>query len=385
MGVKTTSYAGQRRVFFILDRATRKFPGDLGLWMQHLTFARKQGANKKVARIITDVLRLHPAKPEVWVYAANYAFDEESDFVEARSYMQRGLRFCNRSKLLWCEYLRLEMMYIGKLSARRHILGLDTEGLGKNLMTDARKIDSKIESSSLLPLNAKNPLGEEKRLINPKSSVLAGSIPKAVFAAARREFPDDIQFGAQLFETVAIFHKLSCTKNVLQHFVDNLLQVAPQDPYSLSCFIRQPVVGFTGTEAEFPRELSSSIDRYESSIAIPTASKQFPNGEAHAIICRQIVHWILPFLRMSGMDPDIRKVLEAMLNQTWAIYQDHVRIFPKSSSSDFVHLLSILHSQGIERLVQPGLAIARQLWPDEEIAVANVGRQTVRESDSTLA
>lgn len=73
LGVKTTNHTGQRRIFFVLDRATRKFRGDIGLWMQYVAYARKQKSNKRVSQILTTVLRLHPTKAELWIYAANYA------------------------------------------------------------------------------------------------------------------------------------------------------------------------------------------------------------------------------------------------------------------------------------------------------------------------
>lgn len=125
LGIKSKSYTGQRRILLILDRATKKFHGDAALWLQYLTFARKQKSNKKVSQIITGMLRLHPTDPELWIYAADYALDERGDIIEARTLMQRGLRFCSRSKHLWSAYLKLEMIYIAKITARHQILGLD--------------------------------------------------------------------------------------------------------------------------------------------------------------------------------------------------------------------------------------------------------------------
>src|SRR3954454_5830774 len=73
LSLKAPAHNGQRRIFFILDRGTRKFPGDIGLWMQSIEYARKQKAHKKLSQIFTNVLRLHPTKPDLWIYAAQFA------------------------------------------------------------------------------------------------------------------------------------------------------------------------------------------------------------------------------------------------------------------------------------------------------------------------
>lgn len=125
LGVRTAGHSGQRRIFFILDRATRKFPSDLNLWIQYIEYVRKQKAHKKLSMIFTDALRLHPTSAELWVYAAKSVLDDHADMLQARSYMQRGLRFCKSAKTLWIQYAKLELIYVAKLVARQRILGLD--------------------------------------------------------------------------------------------------------------------------------------------------------------------------------------------------------------------------------------------------------------------
>jgi U3 small nucleolar RNA-associated protein 6 len=121
----SSAHAGQARIFSIFDRGTRKHMGDLGLWMSYLQFAREVKALKKFKTVLTAAIRLHPTKTELWLYAAKWALEEESDMNGARSYMQRGTRFCTRSQVLWIEYAKLEMIYLAKIAMRRKILGLD--------------------------------------------------------------------------------------------------------------------------------------------------------------------------------------------------------------------------------------------------------------------
>ena len=210
MGLKNSGHTGQRRIFFILDRATRKFSGDLGLWMQYLEFARKQKANKKRSQILTTVLRLHPTEPELWVYAAHYALDEKSDITEARSSMQRGLRFCKYSKHLWCEYVKLEMIYISKVSARgrllRHQRSVDDSTIALPTL-DVDEVDSDVFGHI-----GKGILEELQ-----ETPVLSGAIPIAIFNAAMKQFLCDSDLGRQLFHVVALFQEVPCAKGILRH------------------------------------------------------------------------------------------------------------------------------------------------------------------------
>ena len=42
-----------------------------------------------------------------------------------RSLMQRALRMCAESALLWAQYFRMELLYAAKLHTRRSVLGLE--------------------------------------------------------------------------------------------------------------------------------------------------------------------------------------------------------------------------------------------------------------------
>lgn len=144
LGIRATAHNGQRRIFFVFDRGTRKFPGDVGLWMQSVEYARGQHSHKKVSQILTNALRLHPTKSDLWTYAAQFAMEENGDMTEARSYMQRGLRFCKNSSALWLQYAKLELVYIAKIAARRQILGV-----GENAPKKKRKL---VEKRLIMPM-----------------------------------------------------------------------------------------------------------------------------------------------------------------------------------------------------------------------------------------
>lgn len=71
------------------------------------------------------MVRFFPKVPGVWIYAASWEFDHNLNVAAARALMQSGLRSCPTSEALWVEYLRMELTYLNKLSARKAALGED--------------------------------------------------------------------------------------------------------------------------------------------------------------------------------------------------------------------------------------------------------------------
>ncbi|KAF4547714.1 U3 small nucleolar RNA-associated protein 6-like protein [Elsinoe fawcettii] len=263
MGVKGTNFAGQKRVFGVLERGTRKFPGDLGLWMQYLEFCRDEGANSKLAKGIAKVLRLHPTKWELWTWAARYYFDAQGDVALARSYMQRGLRFCEREKEMWVQFLRLEMVYVAKVDARRKILKLDEEVRD---MEETGERDGFLDADEImLPAITGGDVdigrGDRTLAIDDstiknlaKSPALSGAIPMAIVESAAKTFSGNVTVMEDLFDCAAAFDDVPCTPKVLKTILDSTTKNTrqPQDAaIQQACEARLHVAGVDSGSAAF--------------------------------------------------------------------------------------------------------------------------------------
>ncbi|KAI7746801.1 hypothetical protein M8C21_007708 [Ambrosia artemisiifolia] len=116
--------------------------GDIELWFQYLEFCR-QRRHGHMKKVLAQVIRFHPKVPGVWIYAASWEFDHNLNAAAARALMQSGLRSCPHSEALWVEYLRMELTYLNKLSARRAALGDDVGALvsdpGRKSTQDLRR------------------------------------------------------------------------------------------------------------------------------------------------------------------------------------------------------------------------------------------------------
>jgi U3 small nucleolar RNA-associated protein 6 len=309
LGIKSTTYIGQRRIFFILDRATRKFHGDIGLWVQYLEYARKQKAHKKLSQIFSDVLRLHPANVELWIYAAKYAVDDHADMTLARSYMQRGLRFCKSAKNLWIQYARLEIIYITKIAARRRILGLDMshEGPVPDNPIDEPNADvivlPQITAEDINPSLDEDEADQDKLQNLHAVPALSGAIPMAIFDAAMKQFNDDAGLGREFFDMVLQFEDVPCLSKVIDHIVARLLATSPGSYHAQICSIKAPTAGIKLTSPSFPRAFTAALNRL----------KQYPlEGD----LAQAVAEWMQPVVEVKELDPALHKVVVAMLQRS---------------------------------------------------------------------
>ena len=373
LGVKTTNHTGERRIFFVLDRATKKFQGDIGLWMQYINYARKQRSNKKVSQILTSVLRLHPTKAELWIYAANYAMEDRGDITEARSYMQRGLRFCKKDERIWIEYARLEMIYISKIVGRRQILGLDDQ---RDQQEDENRIEELNGDMVALPAITAEDIDPHKRPsvdVDQEalkklsaSPALSGAIPTAIFDAAMKEFKDSNKLCLRFFDMVAKFQALPCTAQILVHLTETMHAFAPGDPETLIRWIQQPVIGIDVSLAGFPTNFGVSLDRIQTSFKRLESLSAVPNIlRPRTILEQQILEWLLSYLKYEGLDPDIRKVIVTTLRKVWSRFQSDIELDPSGREPVVSSIISKLQAGGIHKLAELARAWALRTWPDE--------------------
>ena len=305
MGIRAVGHNGQRRIYFILDRATRKFHGDLNLWIQYIEYARKQKANKKLSIIFTDALRFHPTSAELWIYAAKYALDDHADMSQARGYMQRGLRFCKNSRKLWIQYAKLELIYIAKLVARQRILGLDEE---RPVQVEVPDDDMGGDMIALPAITAEdiNPTrndGEvdQQALSNLNSTpALTGAIPLTIFDAAMKQFQYDDRFGAEFYDMVLEFSETPCFLKIEEHVVNTMRTHSPTSPRAQICYIKLPTAGVDVTSATFPRAFGTSLARLRESALTQD-------------LAREVVAWLRPLADVETLDAALKKVIEATL------------------------------------------------------------------------
>lgn len=139
-----------KRIMYIYERALRRFKGDLQLWLKLMEFCRIRGSSRRMQKVVTQALQLHPCTPGLWMYAAAWEFEHNLNEKSARAMMQQGLRMCPKSESLWLEYLRLELAYASKIKARQLLLGS-----GKEEQSGPEKVVSSGANAKMVGLSLK--------------------------------------------------------------------------------------------------------------------------------------------------------------------------------------------------------------------------------------
>lgn len=309
LNVKSPAHNGQRRIFFVFDRGTRKFPGDVGLWMQTVEYAKKQKAYKKLSQILTNALRLHPMKSELWIWAAQFAMEENGDMTEARSYMQRGLRFCKNSKSLWLEYCKLELIYIAKIAARRRILGIagdetrnDPEQPEDDFDADLMRLPA-LTAEDINPSPAGHDDIDQAALKTLDSTpAMTGAIPMAIFDAAMSQFADEPSLGLDFYTLVAEFEQLPCLRRILEHIDDRMQAHSPQAWQAHVCHVRLALDGLSLTSPEFPAAVGTLVACLKESCN---------NAKEVQLMASSLQPWLGALTEQEGMDPALLRILQS--------------------------------------------------------------------------
>jgi U3 small nucleolar RNA-associated protein 6 len=324
LGVKATAHGGQRTIFFILDRATKKFPGDLGLWVQYVQFCQKEKASKKLAKVFTAMLRLKPREWGLWVLAAKHYAEDQGDMTTARSYMQRGLRFCKDERRMYLEYAKLEMVYLAKLAARRKILGLDEE----RKAPDAQEED---DNMMMLPEISAEDIDPEankgveevnadalQRLAN--APAYTGAIPLAIFDAAMKQFNDDSDVANDFFDLVATFDTVPSARKILDTVYTRLQDTAPNSADQIICEAKMHTFSVAPISVDFPAALGQSIAIVKSGSTKVAAAGQSKLAENAVVYFLSLV-----IKQKDEMDEGVVRVLEASIKKYLRSYVESQR------------------------------------------------------------
>lgn len=233
----------------------------------------------------------------------------------ARSYMQRGTRFCIQSKDLWIEYAKLEMIFLAKIAMRRKILGLDApdamdtddqgeeEAPGFDINADVIAIPD-FKTNAIRPSMIEGVKVDSEATKDPMTTpALNGAIPMAIFDAARKQ-PFFCPAAAEdFFDMFATFTQVKCLPTILQHVLDAMVELYPANPFTCNCYVRQAFVGLGYTSPEFPAALGIALDRLKESTSTVKDKKE---------LAKKSSVWIESILAVEDLDPGI----EAVLNHT---------------------------------------------------------------------
>ena len=73
-----------RKVHVLYQRVLRKYPGNVGLWLDFATFCFSHGNARLLSEVMSQGLRLNPSCAGLWCFAANWEYKHKGDISAAR-------------------------------------------------------------------------------------------------------------------------------------------------------------------------------------------------------------------------------------------------------------------------------------------------------------
>ncbi|OLL24297.1 U3 small nucleolar RNA-associated protein 6 [Neolecta irregularis DAH-3] len=262
--ISISDWAGPRRVFFIFDRATRKFHGDLALWLQFLDYANSEKAFKVYGKVIASALKFLPSQPALWILAAQHELDHTLSISAARILMQRGLRFHNQCTHLWIEYGRLELIYCSKIFGRRKILQIGESDISS--IQPEEKDDHQLlgtagvagSDADLLSLNDRQLMALQNIDENP---ALNGDVPLTIYQSACAVLKNDVDLHIGFYKLFNEFIELKFSDRLKNAVISVLYEQFAANPRALIFIAAFSLENFDSIpESQLPRRLGTTLD-----------------------------------------------------------------------------------------------------------------------------
>ncbi|KAG6844416.1 hypothetical protein H0H87_007071 [Tephrocybe sp. NHM501043] len=227
-----SDYAIVRRQFHIFERAIRKFKSDVGLWIQYIQVAQREGARALVGRITARALQLHPNQPALYILAASHELSHQSPS-SARTLLQRGIRLNAESVELWREYVKMELGFVENLRRRWEVLGINTN---ETTPSQGKPDTTAADPSGLIMPGVSDSAPADETMeeeeadgADARKEILQGAIIKSVMSSATQALAKIELF--ESLQTLLTEYPLlpSLRKTLLEHLYTLSSQVLPND------------------------------------------------------------------------------------------------------------------------------------------------------------
>ncbi|KAJ8363507.1 hypothetical protein SKAU_G00123380 [Synaphobranchus kaupii] len=128
-----------QRINNVFRRATGKWKDDVQLWLSHVAFCKKWNTKSRLSKVFLLYAGHPPLTNQVattgwgalWIMAAKFEMEDRNSSESARHLFLRALRFHPKSKKIYQEYFRMELMHAEKLRKQQKELEQAKMDLGE--------------------------------------------------------------------------------------------------------------------------------------------------------------------------------------------------------------------------------------------------------------
>lgn len=302
-----SDYALVRRQFQIFERALKKFKSDVGLWIQYIQVAKREGARSLVGRITARALQLHPRVPALYIIAASHELNHMSPSA-ARALLQRGLRLNADSIDMWREYVRMEMGFVEGMRRRWTVLGIHEED------HPIAEVETAEEALTPEEIAAKKGGDEGERA---RQAIMDGAIVKSVISSAAKALPSINLFSALevLIRSYPTQERLRTT--LLDHLYSVLKDTLQDDPHAVKILATRKLRELISQENSDDSVIAESEEFVD---ALQAANESFSMavsaGSTNATGMADVyVEFIEQWCKLPTLDPNLRTYLTASLRK----------------------------------------------------------------------
>ncbi|KAH7926525.1 hypothetical protein BV22DRAFT_1008879 [Leucogyrophana mollusca] len=344
-----SDYALVRRQFQIFERALKKFKSDVGLWVQYIQVAKREGARALVGRITARALQLHPNTPSLYILAASHELAHHSPSA-ARSLLQRGLRLNADSIEMWREYIRMEMGFVEGLRRRWNVLGITSgEGMAVSTQEKPMEVDTGVESDELgvsmaadgatgltTEEQAADKVGDEGEAA--RQAIMDGAIVQSAVTSAAQALPRIDLFAA--LETLIRSYPATARlrRILLDHLYRLLGDTLPDDPRAVKMLATRKLgeLTFEGTEKSEAEALVDALQNANEQLVAAVKANQRKRSGMGEVYAEFVEGWC----RHPSVDESLRLYLIASLqalarqpNASPLLQAAHIRVLLTHNSA----------------------------------------------------
>ncbi|GAW00323.1 u3 small nucleolar rna-associated protein 6 [Lentinula edodes] len=248
------------------------FRAHVGLWIEYIQLAKKEGARSLVGRITARALQLHPNVPSLYILAASHELAHLSPST-ARTLLQRGIRLNSSNVEMWTEYLKMELGFIESLRRRWDVLGITREGTGvsqnvKNIVSEKDQfLDVDMDEGTTTAGTEKARDAELERLDQEgdegtaaRKQILDGVIVKAVMDSAVQALPQIELF--ESFNRLITIYPSSPTlrESLIEHFDALLRSTLPQHPRAIEILYTRLLTSASDSASQASSSSNPSVE-----------------------------------------------------------------------------------------------------------------------------
>ncbi|KAJ1903757.1 U3 snoRNP protein, partial [Coemansia sp. IMI 209127] len=292
---KTTvsDYSIDQRIISIFERALVRHSQDKTLWLQFIAFVKglgsssdNNGYSRMLSKIHARAITSHPFDPKMWVVAADNEFRDNGNGGAARKLMQRALRVNPKSKELWIEYFRLELLLVEKIKSRRRVLGIDEqseaneEGAEDDGFINLPELDEEKKASASVfdeieehieakvlssEMQKRQELTDEQRaaMATKANPYLQGAIARIVCDQAIAAIPSDLEFRKELATIAGQFDGMDQLRD---HVLQTISRDFANDPTAVSYLCMAHLSGISMESPDLVDALRTAVAKFQASV-----------------------------------------------------------------------------------------------------------------------